>query len=90
MNDLFLGKKNARYVNYEKLTKLVEKQSRRSIMDTKRKQQTEVKAMTKKLRENLDSNTSRIRRAIEQMRRRKSINFEIKHFCYFNFLIRQS
>ena len=75
MNDLFLGKKNARYVNYEKLTKLVEKQSRRSIMDTKRKQQTEVKAMTKKLRENLDSNTSRIRRAIEQMRRRKSINF---------------
>ena len=80
MNDLFLGKKNARYVNYEKLTKLVEKQSRRSIMDTKRKQQTEVKAMTKKLRENLDSNTSRIRRAIEQMRRRKSINFWIKHF----------
>lgn len=75
MNDLFLGKKNARYVNYEKLTKLVEKQSRRSIMDTKRKQQTEVKAMTKKLRENLDSNTSRIRRAIEQMRRRKSIDF---------------
>ena len=75
MNDLFLGKKNARYVNYEKLAKLVEKQSRRSIMDTKRKQQTEVKAMTKKLRENLDSNTSRIRRAIEQMRRRKSINF---------------
>ena len=75
MNDFFLGKKNARYVNYEKLTKLVEKQSRRSIMDTKRKQQTEVKAMTKKLRENLDSNTSRIRRAIEQMRRRKSIDF---------------